>query len=93
MTIDQFFNRLAVIVALVFAVAYVLLYVVFIPVSYFALWVSETVTCMESHGYLGWHTYLVTIVYVASAFHLWNPVTDYFCDKAFAVATRRAAKC
>lgn len=93
MTLDQFFNRLAVIVALVFAVAYVLLYVCFMPFSYFALWLSESATGMESHGFIGWHTWLVTIVYVAGVFHLWNPVTDYFCDQAFAVAARREAKC
>lgn len=89
LTIDQALNRMIVAQLLTLAVAYVLLYVVFMPVSYFALWVSETVTSMESHGYLGWHTYLVTIVYAAAALHLWNPFTDYLFD----IATGRYAKC
>lgn len=50
---------------IVLLVGYVVLFFPLMLATYPALWVSETVTGMESHGYMGWHVQLSVIVYVA----------------------------
>lgn len=60
-------------------VGFVVALVVLIPATWFALWVSETVTGMESHGYIGWHVQLTMLVY--AAFMLYGDAFRYLFDK------------